>query len=212
MSLSSGALLLWQSGFLPQEFLAMNFLPFIHSGCLLIANSNLPPEFRLQSLCSQLSAPTVNWQTHVPLLGVQGFGTDHLCRYHSVLSAADQLFHPSIASDAPLCPKWFPHQWVGFPGFRSLSYTSTRGLDPVLLLLLSFSLLSSGWISFRIDWFYTFGVQVTSKSLLQHHSSKASILWHSAFFIVQLSHLYVTTGKTIALTIQTFWQIDVSAF
>ena len=55
-------------------------------------------------------------------------------------------------------------------------------------------------ISFRIDWLDLFAVQGTLKSLFQHHSSKASILWHSAFFIVQLSHPYITTGKTIALT------------
>ena len=58
----------------------------------------------------------------------------------------------------------------------------------------------SGLTSFRIDWSDLFAVQGTLKSLLQHHSSKASILWHSAFFMVQLSHPYMTTGKTIALT------------
>ena len=62
----------------------------------------------------------------------------------------------------------------------------------------------SGLISFRIDWFKLLAVQGTLKHLLQHHSSKASILPHSAFFMVQLSHPYVTTGKTIALTRQTF--------
>ena len=68
-------------------------------------------------------------------------------------------------------------------------------------------------ISFRIDWFDLLAVQGTLKSLLQHHGSKASILWHSAFFMVQLSHLYMTTGKTVALTIQTFCQqTDISAF
>ena len=61
-----------------------------------------------------------------------------------------------------------------------------------------------GPISFRMDWLDLLAVQGTLKSLLQHHSSKASILQHSAFFIVQLSHLYLTTGKTIALTIWTF--------
>ena len=61
----------------------------------------------------------------------------------------------------------------------------------------------SGLISFRIDWL-DLAVQGTLKSLLQHHSSKASILWCSAFFIVQLLHLYMTTGKTITLTIQIF--------
>ena len=59
-------------------------------------------------------------------------------------------------------------------------------------------------ISLRIDWFGLLAVQGTLKSLLPHHSSKASVLWHSAFFIVQLSHPYMTTGKTIALTRQTF--------
>ena len=62
----------------------------------------------------------------------------------------------------------------------------------------------SGLISFRIDWFDLLAVQGTLKSLLQHHSSKALILWHSAFFMVQLSHPFLTTGKTTALTMQTF--------
>ena len=57
-----------------------------------------------------------------------------------------------------------------------------------------------GLISFRMDWLDLLAVQGTLKSLLQHHSSKASILWHSAFFTVQLSHPYMTTGKTLALT------------
>ena len=59
-------------------------------------------------------------------------------------------------------------------------------------------------ISFRMDWLDLLAVQGTLKSLLQHHSSKASILWHSAFFIVQLSHPYTTTGKTISLTKRNF--------
>ena len=62
----------------------------------------------------------------------------------------------------------------------------------------------SGLISFRMDWLHVLAVQGTLKSLLQHHSSKASILQHSAFFIVQLSHPYITTGKSIALTRRTF--------
>ena len=61
-----------------------------------------------------------------------------------------------------------------------------------------------GLISFRMDWLDLLAVQGTLKSLLQHHSSKASILWCSAFFTVQLSHPYMTTGKTITLTRQTF--------
>ena len=61
----------------------------------------------------------------------------------------------------------------------------------------------SGLLSFRMYWFDLFVVQGTLKSLLQHHNSKASILQHSAFFMVQLSHLYMSTGKTIALTVGT---------
>ena len=61
-----------------------------------------------------------------------------------------------------------------------------------------------GLISFRMDWLDLLAIQGTLRSLLQHHSSKASILWLSAFFTVQLSHPYMTTGKTIALTRQTF--------
>ena len=62
----------------------------------------------------------------------------------------------------------------------------------------------SGLISFRIDWFDLLAVQGTFKSLLHHHSSKTSTLWHAAFFMVQLSHSYMTTEKTIALIIWTF--------
>ena len=72
----------------------------------------------------------------------------------------------------------------------------------------------SGLISFRIDWLYLLAVQGTLKSLLHHHSSKASILQSSAFFIVQLSHSYMTTGKAITLIWQPdlCWQSNVSAF
>ena len=70
----------------------------------------------------------------------------------------------------------------------------------------------SGLISFRMDWLDLLAIQGILKSLLQHHSSKASILWRSAFFTVKLSHPYITTGKTIALTRQTFVGNVVSAF
>ena len=79
----------------------------------------------------------------------------------------------------------------------------------------SFSISSSnehpGLVSFRMDWLDLLAVQGNPKSLLQHHSSKASILWRSAFFTVQLSHPYMTTGKTIALTRRTF-EGNVSTF
>ena len=72
----------------------------------------------------------------------------------------------------------------------------------------SFSISSSNeyseLISFRMDWLYLLAVQGTLKSLLQHHSTKVSFLWCSVFFMLQLSHLYISTGKSIALTIQNF--------
>ena len=96
-----------------------------------------------------------------------------------------------------------------FPSIRVFSIESVLRIRWLKYWSFSFSISPSneysGLISFRIDWLDLLAVQVTLKSLLQHHSSKASILWCSAFFIVQLSHPYVTTGKTIALTRQTFF-------
>ena len=95
-----------------------------------------------------------------------------------------------------------------FPSIRVFSNESVPRIRWSNYWSFSFSISPSneysGLISFRIDWLDLLGVQGTLKSLLQHHSSKASILWHSAFFIVQLSHPYMTTGKTIALTRRTF--------
>ena len=80
----------------------------------------------------------------------------------------------------------------------------------------SFSIITSNeyseLISFRIDWFDLLAIQGARKSLLQHHSSKASILWHSAFLVVQLSHPFMTTGKTTALTRWTFVVICVDSY
>ena len=95
-----------------------------------------------------------------------------------------------------------------FPSIRVFSNKSVLSIRGPKYWSFSFSISPSneysGFISFRMDWLDLLAVQGTLKSLLQHHSSKASILWHSAFFIVQLSHPYRTTGKTIALTRQTF--------
>ena len=94
---------------------------------------------------------------------------------------------PSIrvfSNESTLCMRW-PKYWS-----FSLSISPSKE--------------HPGLISFRMDWLDLLAVQGTLKSLLQHHSSKAPILWHSAFFTVQLSHPYMNTGKTIALTRQTF--------
>ena len=106
------------------------------------------------------------------------------------------LFHPPL-----LLPSIFP-------SIRVFSNESTLRIRWPNYWSFSFSISPSnehpGLISFGVHWLDLLAAQGTLKSLLQHHSSKASILWHSAFFIVQFSHPYMTTGKTIALTRQTF--------
>ena len=95
-----------------------------------------------------------------------------------------------------------------FPSIRVSSDESVLRIRWPKYWSLSFSISPSdeysGLISFRMDWLDLLAIQGTHKSLLQHHSSRASVLWHSAFVIVQLSHPYMTTGKTIALTRWTF--------
>ena len=103
------------------------------------------------------------------------------------------------------------------PSIRVFSNESTLHMRWPKYWNFSFSISPSnehpGLISFRMDWLDLLAVQGTLKSLLQHHSSKASIFQHSAFFTLQLSHPYMTTGKTIALTRWTFaGKVNVSAF
>ena len=114
-----------------------------------------------------------------------------------------QWRHPAISSSVipfSSCPQSLPAS--------EFSNESTLHMRWPKYWSFSFSISPSkeipGLISFRMDWLDLLAVQRTLKSLLQHHSSKASILWCSAFFTVQLSHPYMTTGKTIALTRQTF--------
>ena len=113
-----------------------------------------------------------------------------------------QWCNPTISSSAAL------FSFAFFPHIRVFSSESALHIRWPKYWSFSFSIRPSneysGLISFRMDWLDFFSVQGTLKSLLQHHSSKASILWHSAFLMVQLSHLYMTTGKTIALTVGTF--------
>ena len=123
-----------------------------------------------------------------------------------------ELMMPSnylILSCSLLLPSVFPSIKV----FSSESAVRSRWLK---YWTVSFSISPSneysGLISFRIDWFNLFVVQGTLKHLLQHHYMKVSILWHSAFFIVQLSHPYMTTGTTIALTVWNFVGKVMSAF
>ena len=111
--------------------------------------------------------------------------------------------HPTISSSVipfSSCPQSLPasgfFQWVSSSHQVAKYWSFSFSISP--------SNEHQRLISFRMDWLDLLAVQGTLKSLLQHHSSKASILWHSAFFIVQLSHPYMITGKTIALTRWTF--------
>ena len=111
--------------------------------------------------------------------------SNHLILCHPLL-LSPSIF-PSLrvfSNESALCIRW--------PKYWSFSFDISPSNE------------HSGLISFRMDWLDLLAVQGTLKSLLQHHSSKASILRHSAFFIVQLSHPYMTTGKTTALTRRTF--------
>ena len=111
--------------------------------------------------------------------------SNHLILYHSTLLLPSVFSSIRVfSSDLTLCIEWSKYWSFSFSISLSKEY--------------------SGLISFRIDWFDILAVQGTFKSLLQHRSLKASILWHTAFFMVQLSHPYMTMGKTIALIIQTF--------
>ena len=137
----------------------------------------------------------------------------------SITNSQSLLKFMSIESVMPsnhliLCwPLLFPPSI--FPSIRVFSSGSVIHIRWPKYCSFSFSISPSneysGLISFRIDWFDLLAVQGTLKSLLQHHSSKALVLRRSAFFIVQLSHPHMTTGKTIALTRRTFLD-NVSAF
>ena len=130
----------------------------------------------------QASLSFTNSQSLLKLMSIKSvMPSNHLILYRPL------LFLPSIfpsirvfSNESALCIRWQEYWSFSFNINPSNEY--------------------SGLISFRMDWLDLLAVPGTLKSLLQHHSSKASILWHSAFFIVQLSHPYMTTGKTIALT------------
>ena len=121
-------------------------------------------------------------QTHVHQVG------DAIQPFHPLLSPSPPAPNPSqhgvFSNESTLRMRW--------PKYWSFSFSISPSNE------------HPGLISFRMDWLDLLAVQGTLKSLLQNHSSKASILWCSAFFTVQLSHPYMTTGKTIAWTRQTF--------
>jgi len=128
---------------------------------------------------------------------------------HQILELAQTQVHRVSDAIQPSHPLWSPSpQAVNFSSFRVFSSEWVLSIRwPKywsFTFIISPSNEYSGLISFRMDWFDLFAVQGALKSLLQHHSSKLSILFYSAFLIVQLSHPYMTTGKTTALTRWTF--------
>ena len=143
------------------------------------------------TLCDPMDCNTPSFPVHHQLLEL---AQTHVHRVSDAIQPScplSSLLLPSIfpcirvfSNESVFCIRW--------PKFWSFSFT------------ISLSNEYSGLISFRMDWLDLLAAQGTLKSLLQHHSSKASILRHSAFFIVQVSHPYMTTGKTIALTRWTF--------
>ena len=142
----------------------------------------------------QASLSITNSQSLLKLMSIKSvMPSNHLILCHLLLLLPSIL--PRIRvfyNESVLCIRW--------PKYWSFSF------------IISPSSEYSGLISFRMDWLDVFAVQGTLKSLLQHHSSKASILQRAAFFIVQLSHPYMTTGKAIALTRWAFVGKVMSAF
>ena len=142
------------------------------------------------TLCNPMNCSTPGLPVHHHLLE---FTQTHVHR----VGDAIQPSHP-LSSPSPPAPNPSQHQ--------SLFNELTLRMRGPKYWSFSSSIIPSkehpGLISFRMDWLDILAVQGTLKSLLQHHSSKASIVWRSAFFTVRLSHPYMTTGKTIALTMQ----------
>ena len=138
------------------------------------------------SAAHQASLSIANSQSLLRLMSIESvMPSNHLILCHPLL-LLPSIF-PSVRvfpNDSVLHIRW--------PKYWSFSFNISPSKEHL------------GLISFRVDWLDLLTVQGTLKSLLQHHSSKASIFWSSAFFIVQLSHPYMTTGKTIAFTRRTF--------
>ena len=134
----------------------------------------------------QASLSNTNSQSLLKLMSIESvMPSNHLILCRPLLLPPSIFFNITVFSNESfLCIRW--------PKYWSLSFSISPSNE------------YSGLISFRMDWLDLLAVQGTLKSLLQHHCSKSSVLQSPAFFIVQLSHPYMTTGKTIALTRQTF--------
>ena len=133
----------------------------------------------------QSSLSITNFQSLLKLMPIESvMPSNHLILSSLLLPTSIFQSIRVFSNESVLCSRW--------PKFWSFSFSISPSNE------------HPGLISFRMDWLDIFAVQGTLRSLLQHHSSKASVLWCSAFFIIQLSQPYMTTGKTIALTIWRF--------
>ena len=140
----------------------------------------------------QASLSIMNSRSLLTLTPIELVLSSHLILCHPLLLPSIFPSSRVFSNELILCIRW--------PKYWSFSFS------------ISPSNKYSGLISFRMDWLDLLAIEGTLKSLLQHHSSKASILRCSAFFMVQLSHPHMTTGKTIALTDDLCWKTNVSAF
>ena len=152
----------------------------VQFSCSVVSDSAIPWTTARQASLSIANS----WGPPKPMSIKSVMPSNHLILYRPLLLPPSVFSSIRVFSNqSVLCIRW--------PKYWSFSFN------------ISPSSKYPGLISFRMDWFDVLAVQGTLKSLLQHHSSKASILQHSAFFLVQLSHPYMTTGKTIALTRRT---------
>ena len=140
------------------------------------------------TLCDPMDCSTPGFPSPTPWV----FNQTHVHWVNDAIQPSHPLSSPSPPA-FNLSQRWSLSNdsilWIRWPEYWSFSFSISPSSE------------HSGLISFRMDWLDLLAVQETLKSLLQHHSAKAPILWHSAFFIVHLSHPYITTGKTIALTL-----------
>ena len=176
--------------------------------CLVMAKGLCVPQWIYEPCCFQFSSVQ-------SLSRVQLFATPRIAAHQASLSITNYQSSLKLMSIDSVMPSIYLILCCPLlllppipPSIRVFSNESTLCLRWPKYWSFSFSIIPSkehpGLISFRMDWLDLLAVQGTLKSLLQHHRSKASILWRSAFFTVQLSHPYMNTGKTIALTRQTF--------
>ena len=169
----------WSSGLTLERSLLVQFSLFQSHSCVQLFVTPW-------TAARQASLSITNSQSILKLMSIEStMSTNHLILCWPLLLLPSIFSSIRVFSDeSVLCIKW--------PKYWSFSFSMSPSNE------------YSGLISFKMDWLNLLAVQGILESLLQHHSSKASILWCSSFFMVQLSHPYITTGKTIALTRRTF--------